>query len=56
MIDAIWDFLSTEGFQPHGMCLLWRPDVFWTQIVSDLLIAMSYFSIPAALLFLAGRT
>jgi signal transduction histidine kinase len=55
MYFQIWDFLSTEGFQPHGMCLLWRPDVFWTHVVSDLVIALSYFSIPTALLYLVSR-
>jgi signal transduction histidine kinase len=51
----IWDFLSTEGFQPHGFCLLWRPDVFWAHVIADGVIALSYFSIPAALIYLATR-
>ena len=51
----IWDFLSREGFQPHGMCLLWRPDVFWMHVLSDLAIAAAYFSIPVALMWLALR-
>jgi signal transduction histidine kinase len=55
MISYVWDFLSTEGFQPHGICLLWRSDVFWAQVISDLVIAVSYFSIPTALLYLASR-
>ncbi len=53
MQTAIWEFLSTEGFQPHGICLLWRPDVFWAHILSDILIAISYFSIPIALVYFA---
>lgn len=53
MLDAIWNFLSTEGFQPHGMCLLWRADVFWAHAVSDIVIAGAYFSIPAALIYFA---
>ena len=55
MLDAIWNFLSTEGFSPHGICLLWRPDVFWAHAVSDLVIAFSYFSIPTALLYFASK-
>lgn len=51
----ILDFLSTEGFQPHGMCLLWRPDVFWTHVISDVVIVLAYFSIPAALMYLAFK-
>jgi len=55
MRDWIWEFLSTEGFQPHGTCLLWRADVFWAHLVSDAAIAVSYFSIPMAIVFLAFR-
>ncbi|MEL7468827.1 MAG: ATP-binding protein [Pseudomonadota bacterium] len=55
MQSAIWDFLSNEGFQPHGMCLLWRADVFWAHILSDILIAVSYFSIPIALVVFAMK-
>ena len=51
----IWDFLSTEGFQPHGMCLLWRPDVFWAHLIADAVIALSYFSIPLAIVYFAWR-
>ena len=51
----LWDFLSREGFQPHGLCLLWRPDVFWAHVLSDAAIAAAYFSIPIALMYLALR-
>ena len=51
----IWEFLSTEGFQPHGMCLMWRPDVFWMHVVSDAVIVVSYLSIPAALIYIAYK-
>ncbi|MFO1142861.1 MAG: ATP-binding protein [Amaricoccus sp.] len=55
MAGWVWDFLSTEGFQPHGWCLLWRPEILWAHVVSDLVIALSYFSIPLAILFFALR-
>lgn len=51
----IWDFLSSAGFQPHGLCLLWRTDVFWLHVVSDSVIALAYLSIPATILFFASR-
>ena len=41
---------SVDGFMPHGMCYLWQPPVLTLHIVSDLLIALSYFSIPFTLL------
>jgi signal transduction histidine kinase/ActR/RegA family two-component response regulator len=49
MYDLIWRFFQSSGFQPHGFCLMWQPDVFWTHVVSDLVIALSYFSIPLAM-------
>jgi len=52
---ANWEFLSTEGFQPHGMCLLWRPDIFWAHLGADFVIALSYFSIPLAIVYVAYR-
>jgi signal transduction histidine kinase/ActR/RegA family two-component response regulator len=51
----IFDFLSTAGFQPHGVCLHWRTDVFWLHMISDGLIALAYFSIPVAILYFAWR-
>src|SRR5262245_27555798 len=44
-------FFDTDGFMPHGMCLLWQPVVFWLQLVSDAVIALAYYSIPVALLY-----
>jgi len=43
------------GFLPHGYCLLWLPDLVGLHIVSDGLIALSYFSIPFALLHFVRR-
>src|SRR5262245_8370935 len=40
---------------PHGYCLMWRPLVFWTNLVSDGIIALAYYSIPFALLYFALR-
>ena len=30
MFDVFGNLLSNDGFTPHGFCLTWRPDVFWT--------------------------
>lgn len=35
-----------ETFMPHGMCLLWRPELMILHIGSDALIALAYFAIP----------
>ena len=49
MFDWIAQFVS-ERYQPHGYCLLWRPELVWTHVISDSLIALAYFSIPVALI------
>lgn len=54
----MWDFLARlfqTDFMPHGYCYLWQPGVLWLHAVSDILIALSYFSIPAALLYFVRR-
>jgi two-component system, LuxR family, sensor kinase FixL len=56
---AAWlsGILGTEGYLPHGLCLLWEPALIWLHVVSDGLIAASYYSIPAALgYFMFKRT
>ena len=34
---------------PHGYCFLWNPLVLWLHVISDALIAASYYCIPIAL-------
>ena len=41
--------LDSTMFSPHGICLLWEPELIWLHVVSDTLIALAYFSIPFAL-------
>lgn len=55
MSDTILRFFSTDGFMPHGMCYLWRPDILSLHVISDALIAASYFSIPFTLAFFMRR-
>lgn len=38
-------------FIPHGHCFLWNTGLVWLNAVSDSLIALSYFSLPAALIY-----
>lgn len=40
---------------PHGVCLLWEPALIWLHVLSDAVIALSYFSIPIALGYLVAR-
>ncbi|QOG17254.1 PAS domain S-box protein [Bradyrhizobium sp. SEMIA] len=50
---TMWAFLERildpSMFSPHGICLLWEPELIWLHVVSDAIIAAAYFSIPFAL-------
>lgn len=49
MLDWLKPFFDVQTLSPHGICLLWRPELIWTHAVSDVLIGLAYFSIPLAL-------
>ena len=49
-------FLDSAALTPHGFCLSWAPALVALHVVSDALIAASYYSIPVALaVFLLRR-
>ena len=52
-LDTSW--FSNGQFLPHGHCYMWSPGVLWMNVVADILIAMAYFTIPFALLYIARR-
>jgi two-component sensor histidine kinase len=58
-MDGLWNalrgFFETGALNPHGICLLWRPELIWTHAVSDTLIGLAYFSIPLALSVFVSR-
>jgi signal transduction histidine kinase len=56
----MWAFferlLDSSMFAPHGICLLWEPQLIWLHVASDAIIAAAYFSIPVALsIFVSKR-
>ncbi|WOH83547.1 ATP-binding protein [Bradyrhizobium sp. BEA-2-5] len=55
----MWSFLErlldSSTFSPHGICLLWEPELIWLHVISDAIIAASYFSIPFALAILVSK-
>ncbi len=54
MVDDVGFF---DTFMPHGMCYLWYPEILFTHVISDALIAIAYFCIPIALYyFFRNRT
>ena len=48
-------FFDTDALAPHGVCLLWRPELLWLHVVSDALIGLAYWSIPVVLIVVARR-
>src|SRR6478752_2636864 len=57
---GMWSFLErlldSSMFSPHGICLLWEPELIWLHVASDAVIAAAYFSIPVALsIFVSKR-
>jgi signal transduction histidine kinase/CheY-like chemotaxis protein len=55
----MWSFLErlldSSTLSPHGICLLWEPELIWLHVLSDAVIATSYFSIPFALAILVSK-
>ena len=41
--------MNAAAFMPHGHCYLWTPSILWLHVASDIVIALSYFAIPLAL-------
>ena len=50
-VELITDLFSPSDFMPHGYCYLWNPGLVSLHLVSDALIALSYFSIPITLVY-----
>ncbi|USD29120.1 PAS domain S-box protein [Pseudoalteromonas sp. SCSIO 43201] len=44
-----------NAYMPHGHCYLWQPHLLWTNVISDILIATAYFSIPMAIIIYAKQ-
>ncbi|MGN6370185.1 MAG: ATP-binding response regulator [Phycisphaerae bacterium] len=44
-----------ETYTPRRVCMNYEPDVIWLSLISDALIALSYFSIPVALVYFVQK-
>ncbi len=47
--------LQTNGFAPHGVCILWQPNLLWFHVTNDILIGTSYVAIAGSLAYLVYR-
>jgi PAS domain S-box-containing protein len=54
-MHTLLHWLLPDGFMPHGMCYLWRPDVLWLNVASDSVIAASYYAIPISIMYFVRR-
>ncbi|WP_105167684.1 PAS domain-containing protein [Pseudoalteromonas sp. T1lg23B] len=53
-LNSIHSFFH-QAYMPHGHCYLWQPHLLWTNVISDLVIAAAYFSIPVAIMIFAKK-
>ncbi len=51
MGQLLQGIFNSQGFEPHGYCFLWRRSLLWFYIVSDSLLALSYYGIAIALIY-----
>jgi hypothetical protein len=47
--------LFSSGFMPHGHCYLWKPEIVWLHVISDLVIVLAYYSIPLLLIYVVYK-
>ncbi|MGG6263480.1 ATP-binding protein [Leptolyngbya sp. AN03gr2] len=48
-------FFDSSSYMPHGHCYLWQTGLVWLHITGDALIALSYYSIPLAIVFFVRK-
>jgi two-component system, LuxR family, sensor kinase FixL len=51
MLTSLGSLFDSANFAPHGLCLLWRPELIWLHVVSDSIVGLSYYSTPVALVY-----
>jgi len=53
VIEDLGRLLAVNGFLPHGYCISWSQPLVATFVISDIVIFLSYFSMPVALIYFA---
>jgi PAS domain S-box-containing protein len=54
-VDFLRQLFGPGEFMPQGYCSLWNPGLVWLDVISDTLIAASYFTIPFTLLWFVRK-
>ncbi len=55
MWEVLNNLFSPSQYIPHGHCYLWQTPLVGLHVVSDLLIAIAYFSIPVMLVYFVHK-
>ena len=55
MLQYLQQLWETNSLSPHGICLLWRPELIWTHVGADAVIGLAYYSIPLALAYFVSK-
>lgn len=55
MLELLKQLVSPSQYIPHGHCYLWQTPLVWLHVVSDALVAIAYFSIPAMLVYFVQK-
>jgi PAS domain S-box-containing protein len=50
-MEFLKNLASAGDFMPHGYCYLWNTRLIWLHVISDVLIALAYLSIPITLIY-----
>ncbi|WP_029007965.1 sensor histidine kinase [Azospirillum halopraeferens] len=55
MLAGVASWFDSSAYMPHGVCLLWRPDLLALHVGADALTGLAYYSIPVALVYFVWR-
>jgi PAS domain S-box-containing protein len=55
MPEFLAELWRSGPFIPHGHCYLWNTPLVWLHLLSDLIIAFAYYSIPLTLLYFVQK-
>jgi signal transduction histidine kinase len=54
-MESLTELFSERLFMPHGHCYLWTPALVWLQVLTNMIIGLSYVVISASLALLIVR-
>src|SRR3979411_970464 len=55
MTSFLNGLFGQQRFIPHGLSLLWEPELLWLHLISDSVVAIAYYTIPFALIYFISK-